>query len=128
MPWVKLSDDDSFCAEYRTPIFGDHVLNEYENAKIWRKYWGQFREFLIKTQGECGKQKDFDTARYYREEASYAMKQYRGWDAAIKWIEGDVSMTWPATKNVSEEIAPYVDRAFAYLDYGIVPSEYRETK
>lgn len=119
MPWIKQGDDDPDF--YQPPIVGDHVLSSIKRAKEWRKYWSQHREFLLKTQTEMGKLGEIETARYYREEAADAMKQYRGWDAVIKWIDGEKSMNWPATEKISEEIALYVDRAFAFLDYELDP-------
>ena len=51
----------------------------------------------------------------FREEAAEAQKEFRGWDSAIKIIEGDNDY-WHG--HIAEPIAPYVDRAFEMMEYG----------
>lgn len=99
--WPAVLSDDTVC--------GKHV----EYAKHQRKLIGQHREELLRYQKECGKQKDIETARFFREEASEAMKQYRGWDSAIKVIEDENDYRH---QHISEQIAPYVDMALAFMD------------
>lgn len=92
----------------------DTVLGKnIEYAKNQRKLIGQHREELLAFQKECGQHRDIETARFFREEAAEAMKQYRGWDCAIKIIEGDNDWKHGC---VTEPIAPYVDRALEFMD------------
>jgi hypothetical protein len=119
MPWIKPSEDGSFCAEYRVPMFGDHVLASFSQAKRERAYWVQQRELVVGFQKDAAKEKDYSLAKYFSEHAAYQLKVQRGWDAAVRWIDGCKTMHWPATQKVSEEIAPYVDAAFTSLNYEI---------
>lgn len=117
MPWmVAANPPGELPAHYKWPqvLSDDTVLGRnIEYAKTKRKESGQFREQLLKFQKECGQRKDMETARFFREEASEAMKQFRGWDAAIKIIEGDNDF-WH--HHISEHIAPYVDSALNMMD------------
>jgi hypothetical protein len=97
---MELSDDT---------VLGRNI----DYAKQQRKEIGQLREEFLGYQKLCGQQKDIDTTRYFRDECAELMKQYRGWDSAIKIIEGDNDY-WHS--HVSEQIAPYVDRAFGLME------------
>jgi len=68
------------------------------------------REEILKIQKEFQKNKDYETAKWFSGMASEMLKEYRGWDACIKLIEGE-------DVQISEQIAPYVDRAFGFLTF-----------
>lgn len=70
---------------------------------------------MLGLQKACGRT-DIDGARFFSREASDLMKQYRGWDCAIAWIEGKPGMDSWRHELVAEPIAPYVDRAFGEID------------
>lgn len=117
MPWIPYQKPPGEVpAHYEWPLVlsDDTVLgrnNEY--AKEQRRAIGRFREELLKYQKECGQRKDMETARFFRDEASETMKQFRGWEGAIKVIED--ANDW-LHSHVAEQIAPYVDRAFALME------------
>lgn len=114
MPWIKEYDR----AYYSCPlVLSDDV---WKLIYIWypkdqRKAAGQLREEMLGYQKICEKLKDFDTARYFREASSELMKQYRGWESAIKIIQGDGDDYWHS--HVSEPIAPYIDRSLEAIDF-----------
>ncbi len=120
MPWCIGAEDGSYPALYSRPsglpdcvILGTPEI--MERAKAERKEVGQIRESVLATQKAIGRE-DRDGARYLSELASDLLKQYRGWDAAIGIMEGREGYhDWRKTK-IQEEIAPYVDRAFWFLD------------
>lgn len=80
-----------------------------------RKTISQLREGLLATKKQIGKENRED-ARYLSELCSDFMKQYRGWDFCIKWIEGNPDCVNWRTPTMQEEIAPYADKAFYELD------------
>lgn len=121
MPWypaTKPPGEQPARYAYPSPlpdcvILGAHEVMEY--AKSQRKEISQIREDIITTQKAIGRE-DREGARYLSELASGLLKQYRGWDAAIGIIEGREGYhDWRKTK-IQEEIAPYVDRAFWFMD------------
>jgi hypothetical protein len=69
------------------------------------------REEILKIQKEFQKNKDYETAKWFSGMASEMLKEYRGWDACIKLIEMNEDV------QISEQIAPYVDRAFSFLTF-----------
>ena len=121
MPWIPATS-----ASGETPahycwiglVLSDDTVcgRNIEYGKAHRKKIGQYREEFLKFQKECGQRKDIETARFFRDKAAELMKQYRGFDLAIKIIEGGDD--WKHN-HVSEQIAPYVDAAFAIMDYEI---------
>ena len=112
MPWFE--GDKHSPAVYRLPslMYFDTALGAehcMRYARAQRRDWTRHREEMLAAQKDCGK--DYATARYFREEAAYALKVFRGYDLAVRWVEtSDKS-------GVSEQIAPFVDRAFAAMDY-----------
>lgn len=127
MPWIRDNSDDP--EMYGWPaILPDEVVCGHNNimqyAKQKRKETGQLREEFTNRQKKLSKDivknrlpvvidKNKILARYYGQLCADLMKEYRGWDAAIKLMDG--AMVWPYT-NISEQIALYVDRAFGELD------------
>jgi hypothetical protein len=116
MPWNKGNTPPGETpAHYEWPrvLSDDTVLGRnIEYAKQRRKELGQLREELLKAQTICGENKDIEFARYFREEAARVMKEYRGFDSAIKMID---ESNW-LHPHISEQIAPYVDMAFEQMD------------
>lgn len=116
MPWIKhINPPGEVPAHYKMPISlsDDTVLgrnNEY--AKEQRKKCGQLREELLKLQKECEQEKNIEAAKFCRNEAAEILKQFRGWDGAIKVIEENDF--WH--KCIAEQIAAYVDRAFVFME------------
>lgn len=121
MPWVPYCKPPGETpAHYAWPkvlpdcvVLGEPEIIEY--AKDRRKEISQIRESLLPVQKECGKNKDIENARFISELCADLMKQYRGWDAAIKMIEDAEFTKWPRP-GIAEQIAPYVDRAFDWID------------
>lgn len=91
-------------------VLGHHL----DYAKSQRKKIGQIRESVIATQKQCGKDRDIENARFLSDMGADLMKQYRGWNAGIKMIEDEEFTKWPRI-DISEQIAPYVDRAFDFM-------------
>lgn len=122
MPWVKAHyqyPDTGWPAHYEWPrvLNDDTILDRNtDHAKEQRRKAGQLREEILGYQNECGKRKDIEGARYFRDVASELMKEYRGWEGAIKLMDDN---DWKHG-HISEQIAPYVDRALYSMDY---PSE-----
>lgn len=121
MPWIpahKNYPDTGWPAHYswlHMTLSDDNVLgHNIEYAKQKRKEAGQLRELLLNAQKECGKRKDIEGARYFRDMAAEYMKEYRGWDSAIKIVLEDAN-DWTHS-HVSEPIAPYVDRSFMAME------------
>lgn len=118
MPWIKYQPRLDTPAHYELPrslpdavVLGhSHIL---ERAKQERKSAGLTREGLIAVKKEVGKT-DRDLARQLSEEASYWLKVYRGWDFVIGWLESE-NTNW-RNEKAQEEIAPFIDRAFNFLD------------
>ena len=53
---------------------GDKVCEQIsEQRKLWQKH----RDDMLYFQKEAAKDKDYDTAKFFKEEASWAMKHYR---------------------------------------------------
>lgn len=119
MPWEKSSKYGGF-DKYCIPVWFCNISWEHiEFAKIKRKESAQLREVFLSYQKTCGQQGNRDTARYFREEAAEQMKIFRGFDLAIKWMEGDYGMDNWRYPLASEAISPYIDRAFIAIDYMI---------
>lgn len=120
MPWIEPCDEwpnAGWPGHYKWPLLlsDDTVMGRnIQYAKERRRLIGQLREETLSYQKECGNRKDIDGARFFREVASDLMKQYRGWEGAIKIIEDDVNNY--THSHVSEAIAPYVDRALKFMD------------
>lgn len=118
MPWVKAHDkypDTGWPAHYEWPsILSDETVldRNTEYAREKRKKVGQLREEMLGYQNECGKRKDIEGARYFRNVAAELMKEYRGWEGAIK-LMGDND--WKHS-HISELIAPFVDMALTEMD------------
>lgn len=108
MPWYVSKDGQKYIVPTVQPSYS---LDDIEFAKKRRRETGQLREELLTYQEFCGKNKDYDGARYFKEIANELLKEYRGWDGAIIWIETSKS------DNISEQIAPYVDNAFDVILY-----------
>lgn len=53
---------------------GDIVAEE---IMAQRKMWQKHRDDMLYYQKEASKRKDYDTAKFFKEEASWAMKHYR---------------------------------------------------
>lgn len=129
MPWCPhLGPPGEIPAHYWPPNFlpDDVVLGRQycvDYAKQRRKEVGQHRELLLRYQADCGKSGDREGAKFFKDEAADAMKQYRGWDFSIRYMEGDPMMIDWRRKDVSEPIAPYLDRAFEELSYCGAPKE-----
>lgn len=107
MPWVKHCKDDP--AYYCVPHAEDDMILGRALSVLYskRKELGQLREYLLSIQKEIGKN-DRENAKYLSEVCKDLLKEFRGFDLAILWIEtSDKS-------RISEEIAPYVDQAFKY--------------
>lgn len=117
MPWIFATNPPGATpSHYKWPqvLSDDTVLGRnIDHAKEQRKEIGQIREGIVACQKEAGKDKNIKFARDLSEISSDLLKQYRGWDAAIKIIEGD-NDHWHG--HVAEPIAPYVDRAFAFME------------
>lgn len=118
MPWYKSPDIDIEPSRYICPkvLSDDTVLGRnISYAKQQRKELGQLRELLLVVQKEVGRS-DRDAARYLGQLSADIMKQWRGFDCAIRIVEGDEGCAdWRMTK-VQEEIAPYVDASFYSID------------
>lgn len=121
MPWHKATkNDDSQPSHYEWPgvlpdavLLGHKYLMEY--AKGQRKEIGQIREMIIIEQKRCGEKGEIQNARFLSDIGADLMKQYRGWDAAIKLIVDEKFTKWPHP-GISEQITPYVDEAFYFMD------------
>jgi hypothetical protein len=118
MPWIPHCDPPGETPAHYSwrelVLSDDTVLGlNIEYAKEQRKQIGQLREHIVSAQKQCGKERDIDGARSLSDIAADLMKQYRGWDGAINIIEGDNDF-WHG--HVAEPIAPYVDRAFAFIE------------
>lgn len=107
--WIKGDKDIASCYIFPRDI-GIPTNKELEYAKQQRKGVGQLREEILGLQKVCGQMREIEIAKFLRESASDLMKQYRGWDMAIKWSEGDA---W----DVSEDIGPFVHCAFYAMSY-----------
>lgn len=53
---------------------GDKVCAEISKQ---RREWQQHRDVMLMYQKECAKDKDYEGAKFFKEEASWAMKHYR---------------------------------------------------
>jgi hypothetical protein len=113
MPWYK-STNPNWASEYRFPkvISDDTMLGRNIHiAKAKRAETMREREAILKGQKELAEMKDYVAAKWVGGVASDLLKQYRGWDACIKLIEMNEDV------QISEQIAPYVDRAFNFLTF-----------
>lgn len=118
MPWIthcKPPGETPAHYSWLMMILSDDTVlgRNIEYAKAQRKEIGQIRESIVAMQKEAGKDKNIRLARDLSEIGSDLLKQYRGWDAAIKIIEGD-NDCWH--NHVAEPIADYVDQAFYFMD------------
>lgn len=103
-------------------------------AKIPSQFWGQYycdelldalndirkaaalhREAMLGFQKECGARKDIKGAKFFKEEAAEALKEYRGACACIGHLRPDWLGDCPyvESKAIPPEIVPYVYRAHA---------------
>lgn len=89
-------------------------------AKENRAALARDKETMDKYQKQFGRD-DREMARFFGEQASELLKEYRGWDLAIRWLNGEEAVYCWRSPAVSDKIAPYLDRA---LDFII----FRETK
>lgn len=113
MPWIAGDKDEPSYYTWPAVLSDDTVLGKNVGfAKLQRKLIGQIREEIISYQKSCGKN-NIEGSRYFGKESAELMKQYRGWDGAIKVIEDEND--W-MHRHISQQIAPYVDRAFALMD------------
>ncbi len=115
MTWIKSTDSTPAHYTMRGLVLSDDTWcgKNVDELKRKRKEQMQWREELLQFQKVCEKQKDFNTARYFREEAAHSMKRFRGYDLAIKIVENGLNATQP---DISEPIAPFIDRAFYEID------------
>lgn len=127
MPWIIAHGQyphTGWPAHYVWPavVTDATVLNHNtEYARRKRKECGQLREEMLCYQNECGKRKDIEGARYFRGMAAELMKEYRGWEGAIKLMD---DTDWKHS-HISEQIAAYVDRALSLMD--LINSEFLES-
>lgn len=107
MPWIPgyKSEPSKYVIPCSIACFTEV---EIEYAKQQRKEVAQIRELMLQAQKTCTEDKE--SAKYFKDAAADYLKQYRGWDYAIAWAEGNMS------KEMSESIAPYADRAFWIMD------------
>jgi hypothetical protein len=116
MPWIEATRPPGEVPahyEWPSPLSDETILGKnIEYAQQKRKELGQLREGLLNAQNVCGKNKDIEWARYFREEAARVMKEYRGWDGAIKMIDDNDWMH----RHITDQIAPYVDEALYFMD------------
>ncbi len=111
MPWIKHIENYPPHYGWVHSVSDDTWLGRnIEHAVLKRRETGQTRELMLGYQKMCEQQKDYETARYFRSVASDLQKEYRGYDCAIRLImEGKKD-------NISEEVAPYVDRAINAME------------
>jgi hypothetical protein len=111
MPWIQKTDLTP--AHYRVPSWlYIPSSTQVDAAKQLRKEATQHREYALEQQKAAAKEKNFEIAKHFSLVAAEVLKEYRGYDLAIRWIEGDTTMQ----EHVSEPIAVYVDRAFSNID------------
>lgn len=116
MPWKYGYRDNPNHYVWPDGLSDDVVLGrKIQIAMDKRKEVAQIREQLLATQRAIGRD-DREGARYLSELASDMLKQYRGYDAAIKMITDAKFTEWPRPM-IQEEIASYVDRAFDVMEY-----------
>lgn len=114
MPWIEGNKENPSYYAWPKGLSDDTVLGRnIEYAKSQRKIIGQLREEIIGFQKACDRN-DIEGARFFSVQAADLMKQYRGWDGAIKVIEDEYD--W-MHRHISEQIAPYVDQAFLFMEY-----------
>jgi hypothetical protein len=112
MPWCK-STNPNWASEYKFPkVISDETMlgRNIHIAKDKRAETMREREAILKGQKELAEMKDYVAAKWVGGVASEMLKEYRGWDACIKLIEGE-------DVQIAEQIAPYVDIAFSYLTF-----------
>lgn len=63
-----------FSLAMSTGFDGDKVCEEISKQ---RKEWQHHRDTMLMYQKECGVQKDYEGAKFFKEEAAWAMKHYR---------------------------------------------------
>jgi hypothetical protein len=78
-----------------------------------KEYAGLVQEFK-EYQKECGAKKDIDGAKYFKEEARWAQKHYRGLCAVLDYAGSDSGDCSDALKSMNLELAPYADCWFMY--------------
>lgn len=118
MPWIK--GDKANPDLYVTPFISDDVVlgkeDVLERAKGMRKELGQLREGLLAVQKEIGRE-DRENAKELGQMASELLKDFRGIDFVIKYMEGHTDYIAWNTNKIQEEIAPYADRYFGILSW-----------
>lgn len=120
MPWRYPVKDGSYPAGYELPkVMADRVAlgapEVVAYAKAKRKELSLIREGILAAQKQC-RREDRESARTLSDMGADLMKQCRGWDFALRWIEGEPAIVNWRRPNIQEAIAPYVDAAFNELD------------
>jgi hypothetical protein len=83
-----------------------------------RKAAAQHRQDMLDYQKMCGKGGDRDGARFFKEEATHALKTYRGACYALGYVTGTSAGDYKhaAFSEWPEEIEPFIRRAFSNLE------------
>lgn len=102
MPWIEGDDDNP--SVYRKPYTCDEVsLGQeptFSRAVEQRKVYARQK----------------DGIQLPKEERREAKKSYSGFDYVIKYMEGNPEYNNWRTPRANEDLAPYIDNAFYWLE------------
>lgn len=119
MPWIEHSPPPAeqparwnMCGVATAHEFTDA---EYRYAVKKRAELTALREKLLRDKSDLEKIKDFTTCKYIGQLCAEILKEQRGWDLCVKWIEGDPDVYSWRSSRVQKEIAPYLDAAFTEI-------------
>lgn len=104
MPWIESRDFGSWYEVPKTERASNLSEADIDRLKDRRKYFGQHAELFKKLASET-------RDKFFKEEAAWNMKNYRGFDYVLKWHEGK-------KPPIQQEIAHFADQAFAEIIYG----------
>lgn len=117
--WTELVKEQRL-ARFRTHLarrLAHHCGDEafYQRLDANRRAWIAHRDAMLVLQKACGSRGDKDGARFFKEEASEAMKTYRGCCAVLGAMfpdrRGDCPLVWP--DDVAPEILSFAIAAHA---------------
>jgi hypothetical protein len=113
MPWIEGSEGTA--SRYREPVYGDPEDDDIDFVLALKKQHTKDRELFLTFQRDAEKSKDFNLARFMREQAAIEQKFYRACCFVLSKImahpPGDCRVV-----EMSKELAQHADFIFAKMD------------
>lgn len=81
--------------------------------------WARHRDEMLAFQKECGQRRDVDGAKFFKAEATEAMKRYRGACLVMGWVGISGDSPWLRFDDWPSEIIPFATSEMMAADYGL---------